>query len=214
MNRIPRYWWQSQSVSTLARSGTSSQTVLIQLWQHSDIKHVQISDGWHRSLAQNLSKTQFNISHVEKKRERRSVGQPGGVKTGCLALHRCLFNNSWRLLKWPQTHTYKHLIVSTMIVYNGSLELYINNKALVFFLKPFPVGWVLGFQRNRVRLLHLKVARLYAAPLLWITWRKNFIRWYTGSDRTQAEQCVTPLKPTTTKKTHRLHRGYSYLYKV
>lgn len=87
-----------------------------------------------------------------------------------------------------------------MIVYNGSLELCINNKALVFFLKPFPVGWVLGFQRNRVRLLHLKVARLYAAPLLWITWRKNFIRWHTGSDRTQAEQCVTPLKPTTTKK--------------
>lgn len=145
-------------------------------------------------------KTQFNISHVEKKKERRSVGQLGGVKTGCLALHRCLFNNSWRLLKWPQTHTYKHLIVSTMIVYNGSLELYINNKAMFFFLKPFPVGWVLGFQRNRVRLLHLKVARLYAAPLLWIAWRKNFIRWYTGSDRTQAEQCVTPLKPTTTKK--------------
>lgn len=51
----------------------------------------------------------------------------------CLALHWCLLNNSWRLLKWPQTQTYKLLIVSTMIVYNGSLELYINNKAFGFF---------------------------------------------------------------------------------
>lgn len=51
----------------------------------------------------------------------------------CLVLHWCLLNNSCRLLKWPQTQTYKLLIVSTMIVYNGSLELYINNKAFVFF---------------------------------------------------------------------------------
>lgn len=29
-----------------------------------------------------------------------------------------------------------------MIVYNGSLELYINNKAPDFFLEPIPAGWV------------------------------------------------------------------------
>lgn len=68
-----------------------------------------------------------------------------------------------------------------------------------FFLKPFPAGWVWGFQRNRVRLFHLKVesvqARLHGAPLMWMTWRKNFIRWYTSSTWTQADCCVTLLKP-------------------
>lgn len=68
----------------------------------------------------------------------------------CLALHWCLLNNSWRLLKWPQTQTYKLLIVSTMIVYNGSLELYINNKAFLFFffLKPFPAAECEAFRET------------------------------------------------------------------
>lgn len=83
-----------------------------------------------------------------KKKERRSVGQPGGVRMSRLALHRCLFNNSWRLLKWPQTHTYKLLIVSTMIVYNGSLELYINNKAWVFFWNHFQLAECEAFRET------------------------------------------------------------------
>lgn len=147
------------------------------------MKDAQIFDGWCQRVAQNLSRIQFNISHVKEKKKKRSWdGQPHGVKMRCLALHWCLLNNSWRLLKWPQTQTYKLLIVSTMIVYNGSLELYINNKAFLFFsffLKPFPAGWVWGFQRNRVCLLHLEVESaglvMPAAQLLWITRRRSFI---------------------------------------
>lgn len=135
------------------------------------MKDAQILDGWCQRVAQNLSRTQFNISHVKKKKRRSLDGQPCGVKMRCLALHWCLLNNSWRLLKWPQTQTYKLLIVSTMIVYNGSLELYINNKAFLFsffffFLKPFPAGWVWGFQRNTVCVLHLEVESVQASSCL------------------------------------------------
>lgn len=49
-------------------------------------------------------------------------------------------NNSQKLLKWPQTQTYKLLIASTMIVYNGKLELCINDKAFIFFWNHFQLA--------------------------------------------------------------------------
>lgn len=102
----------------------------------------------------------------------------------CLALQWCLFNNSWRLLKWPQTQSYKLLIVSTMIVYNGSLELYINNKAFLFFPPFFPetISSRLSVRLSEKQGLPASFGSggcaglvMPAAQLLWIKRRRSVI---------------------------------------
>lgn len=121
-------------------------SVLAALWHKrcTDFRWMVLKS--HTESVKKKKKTGLIFHTWKKERERRWVGQPGGVS--CLALHRCIFNHSWRLLKWPQTHTYKLLIVSTMIVYNGSLELYINNKALVFFWNYFQLAECEAFRET------------------------------------------------------------------
>lgn len=103
-----------------------------------------------------------------------------------------------------------------MIVYNGSLELYINNKAFLFiffFFFPETISSRLSVRLSESQALPASFGSgecaglvMPAAQLLWITPRRSFILLlYCARPNTNM-----PLKP----ENYRYRQGYPRFYKV